>query len=149
MLNRYQESSNVILDSSEINDSPKYNISFSEKRNKVNKQFPKSAGTSFSATALKKAQQQSVRSSIGFIKQSLSNQRKPNAFHDASRNVSELRKRSSTENDRNQMKLGSLLNNSAPASKEQNDTNWQDPYQSPGLDASHRHNMSSFATHQS
>ena len=56
MLNRYQESSNVILDSSEINDSPKYNISFSEKRNKVNKQFPKSAGTSLSATALKKAQ---------------------------------------------------------------------------------------------
>ena len=55
MLGRYQES-NVILDSSEINDSPKYNISFSEKRNKVNKQFPKSAGTSFSATALKKAQ---------------------------------------------------------------------------------------------
>ena len=45
------------------------------------------------------------------------------------------------------MKLGSLLNNGASASKEKNDTNYQDPYQSPGLDASHRVNMSSFATH--
>ena len=35
MLGGYQESSNVILDSSEVNDGPDLNLSYSEERNQV------------------------------------------------------------------------------------------------------------------
>ena len=37
MLGRYQEASNVILDSSEINDGPELNLSYTEERNQVKK----------------------------------------------------------------------------------------------------------------
>ena len=52
MNGRHQEASNIVLDSSEINEGLEY-VSSSEQRNKVNSQFPKSANSSFSATRIK------------------------------------------------------------------------------------------------
>ena len=90
MNGRYQESSNVVLDSSEVNDGPEHMLSYSEKRNKVNSQFPKSANSSFNGSGMKQTHH-SLRASSNFIRQSLSNQRMSHIPVEASRNVNSLR----------------------------------------------------------
>ena len=150
MNGRYQESSNVVLDSSEVNDGPEHMMSYSEKRNKVNSQLPKSANSSFTGSGMKQSSQ-TLRSSANFIRQSLSNQRISDVPVEASRNVNRLKQRSSTEIERNQtnVNLGHLMNYGAPTSQSKNRTQMQDPYQSPQLDVSHKRNMSNFVTQQS